>query len=456
MYLAELILSIGILSLLLYGLYDNKINSLMLFTFIIAIFLILTDPFSTQVSYMLTNSYSLSSIKIFILLISIFFIFNNYKFEFTLLISSSILGMILLISSSNFLALYLALELQSLSSYLLAAYKKDSPFSTEAGLKYFILGALASGLILFGISLIYGFTGLINFEDLKLLSSFSIGSIFGFIFLIIGFLFKLAVVPFHSWLPDVYEGSPTKVMAFFATIPKLPLLIIFIKLSHITFNLAINYWQPLLIITSISSIIIGSLGALFQKKIKRFFAYSTIANIGFVFMGLSNGTIEGIESAIVYSIIYIITNLGVFTILLSINKDNFSLSDLQSISKNNPLLAISFCILLFSTAGLPPLAGFLGKLEIFKATLSESLYLLVFIAIIISVISTAYYIRLIQIMYFQNKENLLNITFNTENSIVLSITIAFLLLLIFKFSWILLIAHDITLYLIIYVYSSTG
>lgn len=452
MYNGELLISIGILGLLIYGLFEKEINSLMLLTYVLAIFLMFMDPLinlsGIEVN-MLSNNYYLSLIKIVILLAGIPFLFNPYKFEFTILLTTSLLGMLLLVSSSNLLAIYLALELQSLSAYLLAAYHKDSKESTEAGLKYFVLGALASGLILFGISLVYGFTGLINLEDIKLLEGIATGAILGSIFLVVGLLFKLAAVPFHGWVPDVYEGAPTHVTAFFATLPKIALLIMLIKILNVGFYGAINTWQSLITISAGLSIIIGSLGALYQTKIKRLLAYSTIANVGFILIGVATGTIEGLEAAIVYTLIYMVTNLGIFTIILCIKKDNFKLLELQNLGSKQGLIAISLIIFLFSTAGLPPLAGFIGKLEILMSAISEEMYVLVLIAIVMSVISTAYYIRLVQIMYFQDKEYVLGpIEMSLSGKITLGISLGIILSLILKPNKLLELSHELVLSLL--------
>lgn len=456
MFNGELIITISVISLLIYGLVNKStqgIKWLIILAYMLAIFLILTNSINSLTDMLMTNQY-ISIIKVILILSSIPFLSNTLKYEYNILLSSSLTGMLLLISSTNLLAIYLALELQSLSGYLLTAFDKKSKNSTEAGLKYFILGALASGLILFGITLIYGFTGLVNLKEIQLLDNLTTGSILGALFVIIGFLFKLGAVPFHGWIPDVYEGSMTKVMAFFATVPKISLLIILINLLNIAFYNAIEIWQPLIIMSSILSIVIGSLGALYQTKIKRFFAYSTIANVGFILMGLASGTIEGIEASIVYTIIYMITNLGLLLMVLGLcpNGDSPELKEIQEIGITK---GVAFTILLFSTAGLPPLAGFIGKLGVFISAINEEMYLLVTIAILMSVISTAYYIRLIKIIFFESKIIVPDQRDGTESemtinlsNIYIGISLIIISTLILNPSKLLEIGHNVTINLI--------
>ena len=383
-------------------------------------------------------------------------------FEFSILILLSIIGMLLLVSSYDLLSLYLALEMQSLCLYVLAAYKRNSEFSLEAGLKYLILSAFSSGILLLGISFIYGFTGLLGFEDLNLFfinmySNTNMDTLFysnyytiqlGVLFIIISLLFKINAAPFHMWAPDVYEGAPTVITAFFSVVPKLTTLGLLIQLLispfHIYFYSSINYFfkHNIFFYCSIFSILIGSLAALYQKRIKRLLAYSTISHIGFILMGFlcginlekkfvffSNGFIfSGLEASFLYIFIYIVMSINFFTIILSLRrkKDLFLikyLTDFSNLNKINPLLAITFVLGLLSMAGIPPLAGFISKFYLFLAALRGEYYFLAILGILLSSLSAFYYIRLIKIMYFEKESRWdLFIPIDREKSIILSLT----------------------------------
>lgn len=414
---------------------------------------------------------------------------NAFEYHVLILLSTS--SMLFMISSYDFLSFYLTLEFQSLCFYVLAACKRNSEFSTEAGLKYFLLGAFSSGILLFGISLIYGFTGITNFEELaQLCTSVEInhpaGILLGILFIAVGLLFKLTAAPFHMWAPDVYEGAPTSVTAYFSIAPKIALLALFIRLFYYAgpFGSLGNGSAPLeniLIFCSIASMFIGAFSALSQQKIKRLFAYSSIGHIGYIFIGLIAGNKEGLESVIVYLIIYVLMTINVFALLLSLRaktseyfienngtqfpiheqrKEESSqiryISDLSLLSKTNPLLAFTFTITLFSMAGIPPLAGFCGKFYVFFAALSSSFYILAFVGIFTSVISCFYYIRLIKIMYFekemQTPGNFQPInsfeSIDKTKSLILGFTLFFTLFFLFYPSPLFLIAHKVTLSLV--------
>jgi len=311
--------------------------------------------------------------------------------------------------------MYLTIELQSLCFFVLAASKRNSEFSTEAGLKYFILGAFSSGILLFGCSMIYGFTGVTNFEELaKILTGLSLlnnsysssGLVLGLIFVAVGFLFKLTAVPFHQWAPDVYEGSPTSVTAFFALTPKIAIFGVFLRLFFYCFYDLMIPWQKLLFVCSLGSMLLGSLGAMSQKKIKRLLAFSSIGHIGYMLIGMTCGTVEGIQALLLYLVIYVFMTLNVFAVLLSLKEEGKDIrikyiSDLGLLGKTNPLLAFTLSLTMFSLAGIPPLAGFCSKFYIFFAALGSSLYVLAFAGVISSVISCFYYIRIIKIIYFE-------------------------------------------------------
>jgi proton-translocating NADH-quinone oxidoreductase chain N len=366
-----------------------------------------------------------------------------YAFETLILILFSVSTMMMLVSSYDLLPLYLTIELQSLCFYVLAASKRYSEFSTEAGLKYFLLGAFSSGILLFGFSLIYGFTGMTNFEDLAKLSYTQIftnsqtymplSMTIGIIFIAVGFLFKMTAVPFHMWAPDVYEGSPTFVTAFFAIVPKIAIIGVFLRFFELSLQGFSSQWEIVFILSSAASLILGSIAAMAQQKFKRILAYSSISHVGFMLIGFCSGTIEGIQALLIYIIIYMIMSCGIFSIALAVydknNKFIESLHEFSLLGKKNPVLALTFTIILFSMAGIPPLAGFCSKFYLFFAALSSSLYLLAFIGVITSVISCFYYIRFIKIMYFEKTEikTKSSTIIPFENSLVLAIVGTFLI-----------------------------
>ena len=336
------------------------------------------------------------------------------SFEYYLLILLAVLGLLFLVSSHDLILAYLAIELQSLSFYVLAAFKRDSAYSTEAGLKYFILGAFASGLILFGSSLIYGFTGTTNFEHLAslLLGNSQVhlnGSTvleIALVFLAAGFLFKLASAPFHSWVADVYEGAPTNSTAFFAIVPKIAVFVLFIRLFHYSFYSLVDCWQPIVLFSSACSVLVGSFAALKQRKIKRLLAYSAISHVGYLLLVFSVASLEGNQALFFYLFVYMITGIGIWGIVLSLEVQNNykNLSSLSFLVKANPILAITFTLLLFSLAGVPPLVGFYAKMQVFLISIESSMYFLTTLAILTSVISTFYYIRIIKTIYFEKVE----------------------------------------------------
>ena len=335
------------------------------------------------------------------------------SFEFPILVVLTILGTLLLISSYDLISMYLAIELQSFCSYILSSFKRNSEFSAESGLKYFILGAFSSGFLLFGCSLVYGFTGVTNYELISLLlvntdynSLHNSGIIVGIVFILVSFLFKLSAAPFHLWSPDVYEGSPTSTTAFFAIVPKLGLLIFFFRLFFESFYVFLPPLQYLLVISSISSMLIGSFGAIWQIKIKRLLAFSAISHVGYMLIGLSCCSVESIYAVIFYAIIYVFMSVSSFCLLFTIRKNNSLkkikyIEDISTISRVNPFMAICFAITFFSIAGVPPFAGFFSKMFLFFSAISQSLYLLAFIGVLTSVVSCFYYLRIIQITYFE-------------------------------------------------------
>jgi NADH-quinone oxidoreductase subunit N len=326
------------------------------------------------------------------------------KIEYPIIILASTLGMILMISSYDLIVFYLGLELQSLGLYILSSFRRDDEKSTEAGLKYFVLSALASGLLLYGCSLIYGFTGSTNFEVISAnLDGSNTGAVFGIVFIIVGLAFKVSAVPFHMWTPDVYEGSPTSVTSFFALVPKIAALAVFIRFMYVPFINVINQWQIIIVFLSIASMILGAVAAIGQNNIKRLMAYSSIGHMGYALAGLATGTNAGIQSTIIYLTIYLVMNLGAFGCIFMMKRENVfyeNINELSGLSKNHPVLSLSFLIILFSLAGIPPLAGFFAKFYVFMSVIEVKMYALAVIGLVTTVVSAFYYLRIIKVIYF--------------------------------------------------------
>ena len=351
---------------------------------------------------------------------------NLFKPEYPILLVFSTLGMMLMISSNNFLLLYLGLEIQSLSLYVISSFRRDNYKSTEAGLKYFILGSLSSGLMLFGISLIYGSTGSINFENISSMikyEGFYPGIIAGLVFLICGFAFKASAVPFHMWTPDVYEGSPTPVTAFFATVPKLAAVGVLLRVLFDCFGQLVESWQQVIVLISVLSMFLGSIAAIGQNNIKRLMAYSSIGHIGFVLMGIASGTDKGISAVLIYMVLYVIMNVGVFVFILNMERNGVAVTTINSLNMYNNVSksqTLFLTILLFSLAGIPPLAGFFGKFFIFNAAINAGLSWLAIMGGIASVIAAFYYLRIVYLMYFGLSSDPLTGKMPTSHWIILS------------------------------------
>jgi NADH-quinone oxidoreductase subunit N len=325
-------------------------------------------------------------------------------FEYSILVLLSTLGMMVLISAGDLIALYLGLELMSLALYVVAASNRDNAKSTEAGLKYFVLGALSSGMLLYGASLIYGFTGTVSFAGIAAeVKTGSVGIVFGLVFLLAGLCFKVSAVPFHMWTPDVYEGAPTPVTAFFASAPKVAALAVFTRVTLTAFPGIVTQWQQIVVFVAIASMALGSFAAIGQRNIKRLMAYSSIGHMGFALVGLAAGTAEGAQGVLVYITIYVAMTLGSFAVILAIkrNGQNFEqISDFAGLSRTNPLLAFFFAMLLFSLAGIPPLAGFFAKFYVFVAAIKAGLFTLSVIGVLTSVVGAYYYLLIVKVMYF--------------------------------------------------------
>jgi NADH-quinone oxidoreductase subunit N len=325
-------------------------------------------------------------------------------FEYSILVLLSTLGMMVLISAGDLIMLYLGLELMSLALYVVAASNRDDAKSTEAGLKYFVLGALSSGMLLYGASLIYGFTGTVSFAGIAAAATTgSVGLVFGLVFLLAGLCFKISAVPFHMWTPDVYEGAPTPVTAFFASAPKVAALAVFTRVTLTAFPGILTQWQQIVVFVAIASMALGAFAAIGQRNIKRLMGYSSIGHMGFALVGLAAGTPEGAQGVLVYTTIYVTMTLGSFAVILTMKRNGLhveNISDLAGLSRTNPLLAFFFAMLLFSLAGIPPLAGFFAKFYVFVAAIKAGLFTLAVIGTLTSVVGAFYYLAIIKVMYF--------------------------------------------------------
>ena len=419
--LPEIFLSLSIFTILMFGVFIKKsfniIFNLTSLILILTIAIILNNPNHEEKIFLDTftrDSFS-NYFKILILISSLFvlnssknFITENKldKFEYPIIILLSILGMFFMVSANDLILFYLGLELQSLSLYILASIDRDNLRSSESGIKYFVLSALSSGLLLYGCSLLYGFTGSTNFDLIAVqLNKENVGAVFAMVFILVGLAFKISAVPFHMWTPDVYEGAPTSITSYFAVVPKVAGLALLIKFMLIPFSNILLEWQTIIIFISIASMILGAVAAIVQKNIKRLLAYSSIGHIGYALAGVATGVISGYESAIVYISIYVIMNIGAFSCLYLLKKDGQykeNISDLSGISKKHPLLAISFLIILFSLAGVPPLGGFFAKFYVFTAVLEQKMYALAIIGLLTTVISAFYYLKIIKTIYFDD------------------------------------------------------
>jgi len=439
--LPELFLSLSLMSILMIGVFIKKsfklVNLLTILTLIFTIVLVLNQP--SEIIKIFSESYIIDKLSIFMKVLTLLFCLfvlissrdylkSNYidKIEYPIIILASILGMILMISSYDLIVFYLGLELQSLSLYILASFKRDEERSTEAGLKYFILSALASGLLLYGCSLIYGFTGSTNFEIISQnLGESNTGAVFGIVFIIVGLAFKVSAVPFHMWTPDVYEGSPTSVTSFFAIVPKIAALSVFIRFMYVPFLNVLDQWQMIIVFLSVASMILGAVAAIGQNNIKRLMAYSSIGHMGYALAGLATGTNSGIQSTLIYLTIYLVMNLGAFGCIFMMKRENIfyeNINELSGMSKNHPILALSFLIILFSLAGIPPLAGFFAKFYIFTSVIESKMYALAIIGLVTTVISAFYYLRVIKIIYFDKPKKAFDLNYDLGLKISLAIS----------------------------------
>ena len=444
--LPEVFISITIMLFLIIGVFkknsSNLIYNLSTISLIILLALIINLSSFDKI-YLFNSSYLIDNLSnymkiilvgsgVFVMLTGSKYIqvINLNKIEYPILILSSILGMMIMISSNDLIVFYMGLELQSLSLYVLASFNKNNLLSSESGLKYFVLSALSSGLLLYGCSLIYGFSGTTNFIQIaENIESHQYTMTFAIVFILVGLAFKISAVPFHMWAPDVYQGSPTSITLFFAILPKIAALTVFIRILYVPFINLMDQWQMIIVFLSIASMIFGSIAAIGQKNLKRLIAYSSISHMGYTLAGLTTGTNEGIQSSIIYISIYLVMNLGFFCCLFMLRRnDNYfeKIDDLSGLSKNHPALSFALLIILFSLAGIPPLAGFFAKFYIFMSVIEQQMYFLAIIGLLSTVIAAFYYLRIIKIIYFDPEKE----KYDTDHNLGLKISLIISTLLI--------------------------
>ena len=445
--LPEIFISLSIMFLLVLGVFKKDSSKLIfnisLLVLLITAIITLNETSSINRITLFNNSvvidYMASLMKIItlvgaflVLLISSSYLktFKIFKIEYPILMLCAVLGMMVMISSNDLMVFYMGLELQSLALYVLATFNRDQLKSSEAGLKYFVLSALSSGLLLYGCSLIYGFSGSTNFDVISTqLNSKEYVLTFGIVFILVGLAFKISAVPFHMWAPDVYEGSPTSVTLFFTMVPKIAALTVFIRFLYVPFLNLIDQWQMIIIFLSIASMLFGAIAAIGQTNIKRLIAYSSIGHIGYTLAGLAAGSNEGIQSSIIYICIYVIMNLALFSCLLMLKRNDQyyeDIDDLSGLSKNHPLLSLSMLVILFSLAGIPPLAGFFAKFYIFNAVIEQSMYFLAIVGLLSTVVAAFYYLRIIKIIYFDKEKD----KYDTDHNLWLKFSLTFSTILI--------------------------
>jgi len=363
---------------------------------------------------------------------------DMHRFEYPILMAVATLGMMMMVSADDFIALYLGIELQSLSLYVLAAFRRDSLRSTEASLKYFVLGALSSGMLLYGCSLIYGFSGQTSFNGvadvLTGADTVPLGVAAGIVFVAAGLAFKISAAPFHMWTPDVYEGAPTPITAFFAVAPKIAAMALFVRVLYGPFGGLIDVWQQVIVFVALASMILGAFAAVAQTNIKRLMAYSSIGHVGYALVGVAAGSEAGVSGVLIYFTLYLFMNVGTFACILSMRRGGRmveNLSDLAGLSRTHPLMAAGLAAFMFSMAGVPPLAGFWGKLYVFQAAVGSELYVLAVIGVLASVISCFYYLRIVKLMYFDEVVEPLDPQIGKEMAAVLLVSSLVVLLFIF-------------------------
>ena len=445
--LPEIFISVSIMLFLLVGVFKKNSSTLIYNLSNISLVILLAliiNLSSLDTIYLFNESYLIDNLSnymkiilvgsgIFVMLTGSKYIqvINLNKIEYPILILSSILGMMIMISSNDLIVFYMGLELQSLALYVLASFNRDNLLSTESGLKYFVLSALSSGLLLYGCSLTYGFSESTNFYQILTNSTeFNYGTTFGIVFILVGLAFKISAVPFHMWAPDVYQGSPTSVTLFFAILPKIAALSVFIKFLYTPFANMNDQWQTIIVFISIASMIFGAVAAIGQKNLKRLIAYSSISHMGYALAGLATISNQGIQSSITYISIYLVMNLAFFSCLFMLKRNDKyyeNIEDLSGLSKKHPILSFSLLIVLFSLAGIPPLAGFFAKFYVFLAVIEQSMYFLAIVGLLATVVAAFYYLRIIKIIYFDPEKEEYETSHNLGLKITLAISTIFIL-----------------------------
>jgi NADH-quinone oxidoreductase subunit N len=441
--LPEVTIVVLTLLLLLYGAFlGNKstgtVSWLSIITMCLAVILVISGPIErvTAFNHLFVVDEFSNYAKLLILLAAALTLIlampynkreNILQFEFPILILFAVVGMMMMVSANDLISLYLGIELQSLSLYILATIRRDSVKSAEAGLKYFVLGALSSGILLYGMSMVYGFSGSTGFDSLTIVfDNYSdkdsiIGVTVGLVFIMAGLAFKVSAVPFHMWTPDVYEGAPTPITAFFAIAPKVAAMILIIRILIQPFGEFFDQWQQIIWFISAASMILGAFAAINQSNIKRLMAYSSIGHMGFILVGLVAGNESGTQAVLLYLTVYLFMNIGTFACILAMRRQGRMVEDidqLAGLSRTNPIMAICLTIFMFSMAGIPPLAGFFGKYFIFKAAIEANLYTLTVLGLLASVVSAYYYLRIVKLMYFDSPLDSFDLPVGKEISIV--------------------------------------
>lgn len=459
----EIFLAIAGLALLVLGVFNGdkaarQIGWLVMIAFVVAGSLLLQNSWERvdvlNGMFVMDQFAGIVKLMLLIGLVTTVGLSNKYmeeekiaRFEFPLLILFSGLGMMLMVSAHDLLSLYMGLELQSLAAYVLASIRRDHVKSSESGLKYFILGSIASGLLLFGASLIYGYTGSTNFTVIgdTLQEANNVGAMIGMVFLLAALAFKISAVPFHMWTPDVYEGAPTSVTAFFAMVPKVAATALLIRLLFEAFPTAGAQWHQIIWMLSALSMAVGAFAALRQDNIKRLLAYSSIGNMGFALVGLATGTAEGLASVLVYLAIYMVMTAGTFGIIMNMRRNGHALeniSDLAGLSRHAPAMAYALAILMFSMSGIPPLAGFFGKFMVFRAAVDAGMYGLAVFGVLTSVVAAYYYIRIIKVMFFDEPVEKYEGTVPFARRAIVALSVLFIVAFIFNPSPIVEISRD--------------
>ena len=421
----EIVLALGALALVLLGAWKGQqvsglVSRIAVLLLALAAILVLMDHSATGLDFsgsFINDAFgrymkvlSLAGALV-TLILSIDFVKKEHfaSFEYPVLVLLSTLGMMLMVSANDLIALYLGLELSSLALYVIASIQRDNLKSTEAGLKYFVLGALSSGMLLYGASLLYGFAGTVSFAGIATAvhGHASIGVVFGLVFLIAGLAFKISAVPFHMWTPDVYEGAPTPVTAFFASAPKMAAMAMTVRVISVAFPGILTQWQQIIGFLSLLSMLLGAFAAIGQSNIKRLMAYSSIGHMGFALMGLVAGTQNGVQGVVIYMTIYLVMTLGTFAAILQMRRNGMAvetISDLAGLSRTNGKMAFFLAMMMFSLAGIPPLAGFFAKFYVFAAAIEAHLYVLAVIGVLSSVVGAFYYLRIVKVMYFDDSK----------------------------------------------------